>query len=71
MRSHLLLNSCIALGVSSKRILANVALPSVAGLDFEAFLRTTAEEIIDCAVRELVDEEDRIVFEEEALDVTA
>ena len=33
------------------------------------FLRQTAEEIIGRVVRELVDEADRIVFEEESSDV--
>jgi len=45
-------------------------LPSVSGDDFEAFLRQTAEEIIDVAVREIISEVDRLVFEEEASDVT-
>ena len=42
----------------------------VAGLSLEEFLRKTSKDIIDLAVRELVDEADRIVFKEEALDVT-
>ena len=41
----------------------NVALPSLAGNDFEAFLRRTAEEILDHVVR--------IIFDEEASDVTS
>jgi len=45
-------------------------LPSVSGDDFEAFLRRTAEEIIDVAVREIISEVDRLVFKEEASDVT-
>jgi len=45
-------------------------LPSVSGDDFEAFLRWTAEEIIDVAVREIISEVDCLVFEEEASDVT-
>jgi len=45
-------------------------LPSVSGDDFEAFLRRTAEEIIDVAVQEIISEVDRLVFEEEASDVT-
>jgi len=49
----------------------NIALPSVAGVSFEAFLRQIAEEILDHAVRELISEVDRIVFEEEASDVTS
>ena len=47
------------------------ALPiSVSRDDFEAFLRQTAEGIIDVAVREIISEVDRLVFEEEASDVT-
>jgi hypothetical protein len=38
--------------------------------DFESFLRQTAEEIIDVAVREIISEVGRLVFEEEASDVT-
>ena len=45
-------------------------LPSVSGDDFEAFLRRTAEEIIDVAVSEIISEVDRLVFEKEASDVT-
>ena len=45
-------------------------LPSVSGDDFEAFLRWTAEEIIDVAVQEIISEVDHLVFEEEASDVT-
>jgi len=45
-------------------------LPSVSGDDFEAFLRRTAEEIIGVVVQEIISEVDRLVFEEEASDVT-
>ena len=45
-------------------------LPSISGDDFEAFLRRTAEEIMDVAVREVISEVDRMVFEEETSDVT-
>ena len=45
-------------------------LPSISGDDFEAFLRRTAEEIMDAAVREVIPEVDRMVFEEENSDVT-
>jgi len=45
-------------------------LASVSGEDFEAFLRWTAEEIIDVAVQEVIFEMDRLVFEQEASDVT-
>ena len=37
--------------------------------DFEKFLRRTAKEIIDVAVRDVISEVDRLVFEEEASDV--
>ena len=45
-------------------------LPSISGDDFEAFLRRTAEEIMDAAVREVISEVNRMVFEEENSDVT-
>jgi len=45
-------------------------LPSISSDDFEAFLRRTAEEIMDIAVREVIAEVDRMVFEEENSDVT-
>ena len=38
--------------------------------EFEAYLRKTAEEIIDRAVRMVIEDMDRIVFEEETSDVT-
>ena len=44
-------------------------LPSISGVDFEAFLQRTAEEIMDVAVREVISEVDRMVFEEENSDV--
>ena len=50
------------------KAVVNVALPSISGDDFEAFLRRTAEEILDIAVREVIS--GVIVFEEEASDVT-
>ena len=37
----------------------------IAGPRFEAYLRSLAEEIIDVAVRNVIDELDRIIFEEE------
>ena len=48
----------------------NVALPSLAGEDFEAFLRRTAKEILDHMVRDVISDLDRIIFDEEASDVT-
>ena len=45
-------------------------MPSISGDDFEAFLRLAAEEIMDVAVREVIFEVDRMVFEEENSDVT-
>jgi len=45
-------------------------LPSISGDDFEVFLRRTAEKIMDVAVREVISEVDRMVFEEENSDVT-
>ena len=64
------MNLCIIVKASSTRALVNVVLPSISGDDFEAFLRRTAEEIIDVAVREVTSEVDRMVFEEETSDVT-
>ena len=43
---------------------------SFLGLEFEAYLRKTAEEIIDCVVRMVIEDVDRIVFEEETSSVT-
>ena len=52
------------------KALVNVALPWVARVEFEAFLRQAAEGILDRVVRELICDADRIVFEKESLDVT-
>ena len=46
------MNSCIVAKGFFTKALLNVEVPSLAGDDFEAFLRWTAEEIIDVAVRE-------------------
>ena len=64
------MNLCIVAKVSSTKALVNIALPSISRDDFEAFLRRTAEEILDVAVREVISEVDRVVFEEEASNVT-
>ena len=40
------------------------------GSSFEAYFRRMAEEIVDRAVREVIKDVDRIVFEEETSDVT-
>ena len=45
-------------------------LRSFSGLAFEAYLRRTAEEIIDRTVHMVIEDVDRIVFEEEVSDVT-
>ena len=45
-------------------------LRSFSGLDFEAYLRKTAEEIIDRVVRIVIKDVDRAVFEEETSSVT-
>ena len=37
----------------------------IAGPRFEAYLRSLAEEILDIMVRKVIDELDRIIFEEE------
>ena len=65
------MNSCIiAKGFLTKALL-NVEVPSIAGDEFEAFLRRTAEEIIDVAVREVISDLDRLIFDEETSDVTS
>ena len=64
------MNLCIIVKASSTRALVNVTLPSISGDDFEAFLRRTAEEILDITVREDISEVARIVFEKEASDIT-
>ena len=71
MKSRCRMNSCTTVEAFSTKILLNVALPCVTGVEFEAFLRQAAEGILDRVVRELVSEADRIVFEEESSDVTA
>ena len=45
-------------------------LRSFSGLDFEAYLRKTAEEIIDRAVCIVIEDVDRAVFKEEMSSVT-
>ena len=45
-------------------------LRSFSGPEFEAYLRRTAEEIIDRAVRIVIQDVDRVVFEEETSSVT-
>jgi len=45
--------------------------PHFAGDDFEVFLQRTAEEILDVAVREVISDLDRIIFDEETSDVTS
>jgi hypothetical protein len=65
------MNSCIiAKGFLTKALL-NVEVPSLPGDDFEAFLRRTAEEIIDVAVREVISDLDRLIFDKETSDVTS
>ena len=65
------MNSClVAKGFLTKTLL-NVTLPSLAGDDFESFLHWTAGEIIGVAVREVISNLDRIIFDEETSDVTS
>ena len=45
-------------------------LRSFSGLDFEAYLRKTAEEIIDRAVCIVIEDVDHAIFEEETSSVT-
>ena len=64
------MNACtVAKGCLMKALL-NVEVPSLAGDDFEAFLRRTTKEIIDVAVREVIADLDRTIFDEETSDVT-
>ena len=65
------MNSCIVAREFLTKSLLNVVLPSLAGDDFEAFLRRTAGEILDIAVREVISDLDRIIFDEETSDVTS
>ena len=65
------MNSCIVAREFFTKSLLNVALPSLAGAGFEAFLHRTAGEILDIAVREVISDLDRIIFEEESSDVTS
>ena len=51
--------------------LLNVALPSLVGAGFEAFLPRTAGEILDIAVHEVTSDLDRIIFAEETSNVTS
>ena len=45
-------------------------LRSFSGLEFEAYLRKTVEEIVDRAVRMVIEDVDRVVFKEETSSVT-
>ena len=65
------MNSCTAAREFLMKSLLNVALPSLAGNDFEAFLRRTAKEILDHVVREVISDLDRIIFDEQTSDVTS
>lgn len=65
------MNSCTTAREFLTKSLLNVALPSLAGNDFEAFLRRTAREILDIAVRKVISDLDRIIFDEETSDVTS
>ena len=64
------MNSCTATREFLTKSLLNVALPSLAGDDFEAFLRRTVEEVLDVAVRKVISDLDRIIFDEETSDAT-
>ena len=65
------MNSCIIAREFLTKSLLNVALPSLAGDDFEAFLRWTAGEIIDVTVCEVISDLDRIIVDEETSDLTS
>ena len=51
------------------KALLNDGVPSLAAVEFEVFLRQTVEEIIDVAVREVISDLDRLIFDEEISDV--
>ena len=65
------MNSCIVAKRFLTKALLNVGVPLLAGVDFEGFLRRTAEEIIDVAVREVISDLDRLIFDGEISDVTS
>jgi len=45
-------------------------LRSFSGIEFEAYLRRSAEEILDCAVHMVIEDVERAIFEEETSSVT-
>ena len=53
------------------KALLNDGVPSLAVVEFEAFLRRKAEEIIDVEVRKVISDLDRLIFDEEISDVTS
>ena len=65
------MNSCLVAKRFLTKALLNVTVPSLVGDDFEAFLRRTVGEIIDIAVREVISDLDRIIFDKETSDVTS
>ena len=65
------MNSCIITKRFLTKTVLNVTMPSLEGDDFETFLHRTAGEIIDVAVREVISDLDRIIFDEETSDVTS
>ena len=65
------MNSCIVAKGFLTKALLNVEVPSLPVDDFEAFLCQTAEEIIDVAVREVISDLDRLIFDEEISNVTS
>ena len=65
------MNSCIVAKGFLTKALLNDGVPSLARVELEAILRRTAEEIIDVAVREVISDLDRLIFDEEISDVTS
>ena len=65
------MNSCIVAKGFLTKALLNDGEPSLPGVELEAFLRRTAEEIIDVAVHEVISDLDRLIFDEEISDVTS
>ena len=65
------MNSCIVTKGFLTKALLNDGVPLLVGVEFEAFLRQKAEEIIDIEVREVISDLDRLIFDEEISDVTS
>ena len=65
------MNSCIIAKEFLTKALLNDGVPSLAGVEFEAFLGRTVEEIIDVAVRKVISDLDRLISDKEISYVTS